>query len=535
MNPLWLDFEGIDGSGKTSVSTRVAEALRRRGVPVVHAREGGAFASAIAGRVRDLARSTDCLGLAPEAELLLNLAREAQLVGEIIRPALARGAWVITDRTVYSHLGLARHVRGLGGAELDAAARVATGGLAPHRVFLIDVDPDVARWRRRIRKIRDRRLGDGGRKGLAGDSLALRSRASFLAHAARDGWTVVDNTWRSLDQAVEAVLAALDGRPVPPPPSRGFEAVDGDLAAGFLAFAGGLEDRALGALLAAGLDDPRADAIRRSAPADVAAHAVAGMDAPCAWTLRRDLRDEAPYYVARGLGGLTGHPRAWAFRQALEAAVPDQVLHSLGGEGGEAAHAVRLRHWGTWPDEAVRSTRGVDDEGARALRSRARRERPGAALAESVAGLDSPEAWTIREELRERHGLAVLKSLWNVDRPEAWALRRDFSATAPKTVLGTIAGMDAPEAWEIRRTLRAAAPEETAASLAGLDGPEAWRWREELLAEAPAGTVKSVRGCEGPRADGLVERAVAAHPRRLRVAREAVQYRMRASWTSIST
>ncbi|HYF00240.1 MAG TPA: dTMP kinase [Planctomycetota bacterium] len=533
MNPLWIDFEGIDGSGKTTVSTRVAEALRRRGIPVVHAREGGSFASPIAGRVRDLARSVDCLGLAPEAEFLLNLAREAQLVREVIRPALQRGAWVITDRTIYSHVGLARRVRGLRG-DLDATARLATGGLAPHRVILIDVDPDVARWRRRIRKIRDRRLSDAGRKGLAGESLAQRTREAFLDFAARDAWTVIDNTWRTLDGAVEAVLQALDGRPAGPSPASAFEADGADLAGGYLAFADGIADRALAALLAAGLDDPRADAIRRSAPADVAAYAVSGMDAPCAWELRRRLRDDAPYYVARGLAGLPGHPQAWAFRRALESAVPDQVLHSLAGEGGDEAHALRLRHWAAWPDEAVRATRGVDDDGARAIRARARRERPGAALAESLAGLDSAEAWAMREELREAHPLAVLKGLWNVDRPEAWALRRELSGAAPKTVLGSLAGMDAPEAWEIRRALRADAPEETAASLAGLDSEEAWRWREEALGVAPVGTIKSLRGVEGARADGVVERAVAAHPRRLRVAREAVQHRTRATWTSIS-
>ena len=133
---MWINFEGIDGSGKTTVSTRVAEELRLRGVPVVHAREGGRFSSPIAGRVRELARGMECLFLAPEAELLLNLAREAQILAEIVKPALDRGAWVITDRSIDSHVGLAQHVRGLSPAVASAASALASQGLRPDRTIL---------------------------------------------------------------------------------------------------------------------------------------------------------------------------------------------------------------------------------------------------------------------------------------------------------------------------------------------------------------------------------------------------------------
>ncbi|HEX7898517.1 MAG TPA: dTMP kinase [Planctomycetota bacterium] len=516
---MWIDFEGVDGSGKTSVSNRVAELLRRRGVPVVHAREGGAFASPIAGRVRDLARSTDSLGLAPETELLLNLAREAQIVAETVRPALARGAWVITDRTTYSHLGLARYVRGLAGDEIDAAARVATGGLRPDRVFLIDVDPDVARWRRRVRKIRERRLNDAGRKGLAGDALVARTRRAFHDLAVEGRWTVVDNTWRSLEEAVEAVMDALDGRAPKPGPSKAFDVDPADPVGGLLAFAATLQDRSLAALLAAGLDDPRAEELWRAAPADVAACAVAGMDAPRAWALREDLKEDAPFFVARGLAG----PRAWSLRRELEDVVPDQVLHSLAGEGSDEAHALRARRFDDAPAEAVRSTREVDDPRAWELRGRAAKD---AALAESVAGLDDPRAWRIREELQAAHPLAVVKSLRGLDRPEAWAPRRALAASAPKIVLASIDGLGGPEAWALREALRIPAPEETAASMAGLDTPEAWRWRAELRDAAPVGVIKSLRGTEGPKADALIVEILTRNPGRLRAAREAAQFRM---------
>ncbi len=530
---MWIDFEGIDGSGKTTVSTRVAEALRRQGMRVVHAREGGRFASPIAGRVRDLARSIDCLFMAPETELLLNLAREAQLVAEIVRPALDRGEWVITDRTIYSHLGLARAVRGMSGGELDAAARVAAQGLLPDRVFVIDVDPDVARWRRRIRKIRDRRLNDPGRKGQLGDALSTRVRKAFLDQASADGWTILDNTWRTLDQTVDSVLAALAGRRERPW-ARQFTADPADFLDSYFAFADGIDDRSLAAMLVAGLDDVRADRIRRSAAADVAAYAVSGMDSPAAWSLREDLKHDAPFYVARGLAGLGGLERAWTLRRELDAHAPDQVVHSLAGDCGDEAHALRVRRWDEHAEEAVRSTMGVSDERSWSLRRRARSESPSAGLADSVTGLDTADAREIRRELRQDHPLAVLRSVRGVASAEAWKLRNELSRVAPKAVMASMTGLDGPEARSLRSSLKAVAPEETAASFAGLDTPESWEWREELKDEAPVGVIRSLLGTSRGRADALVPSIVAAHPHRLRVAREAAQFRMNALCTPSS-
>ncbi len=531
---MWIDFEGIDGSGKTTVSTRVAEELRRRGLPVVHAREGGRFASPIAGRVRDLVRGMECLFLAPEAELLLNLAREAQILSETVRPALARGAWVVTDRTFYSHLGLARHVRGLPPESAEAAAAVAAQGLRPDRVFLVDVDPDVARWRRRIRKVRERRLNDSGRKGLLGDSLAYRTRKAFLEMARSGGWTVVENTWRPLEETVEDVLAALDGRPRPAAPGDGFEADPDDPLGSYFAFARGL-DPALAAMLAAGLDDPRADVLRRAAPADEGAYALTGMDTLQAWTLREELRSRTPYHVARSLAGLGAAPRAWRLRHELEEEAPDPVLASLGGDAGEEAHALRRRRWEGHADEALRSLKGLSDEPSWELRRRARRERPGSpALAESVAGIDTPPAWELRSEASE-HPLSVLRSLRGVDDPRAWAMREELAPVAPKVVLPTVEGMGGPRAEALRGRLADLAPEETAASLARLDTPEAWRRREALRDAAPAGVIKGLRGADRERGEAMVREIVRTHPGLLRVAREAAQFLLRTPWTSTST
>jgi len=531
----WLDFEGIDGCGKTTVSSRVAKALRARGVEVVHAREDGKFASPISGRVRDLVRSEECLRIAPETEFLLNLAREAQLVAEVIRPALRRGATVITDRSIHSHVGLARAVRGLSGREIESAATLAAQGCRPDRVFLIDVDPDVARWRRRVRKILDRRLSDSGRKGNLGDSLTSKMRRAFLETAAEDAWTVVDNTWRTAEETIQAVLDCLSGAPAPKASSRELRINPKDLQGSLLEFAGGVGDRSLAAMLAAGLDDPRADAIRRAAKPDLAAYTIAQMDTPSAWALRHDLRSESAYYVARGLTGLGANPRTWELRRELEGEVPDQVLHGLSGEGTPEAHELRERHFDRHGDEAVRSTKYVADARSWELRQRARRAGPSAGLAESLAGLNDAQAAEIRAELQESLPLAVLRGAVAVDHPAAWALRRDLAPWAPKLVLGSIEGLDGPEAAALRKELRAIAPEETAASLGGLDTDAAWRAREELIDEAPVGTVKSLKYTNKARADALLARILERHGSRLRVAREAVQFLQRPPCTTSSS
>ena len=99
---MFIAFEGIDGSGKTTLSNRVATALRERDLTVEHAREGGWFASRVTQAIRDLCRDARNLALVPRAELLLYVAREIQLAEEVVVPALSRTDIVITDRYLYT-------------------------------------------------------------------------------------------------------------------------------------------------------------------------------------------------------------------------------------------------------------------------------------------------------------------------------------------------------------------------------------------------------------------------------------------------
>jgi dTMP kinase len=520
---MWIDFEGIDGSGKTSLASRVAARLRASGREVVEGR------SAIAARIREVTREAELFRLAPETELLLNIAREAQNVAEIVRPALARGAIVITDRTVYSHVAVAAAVRGLSRSAADAVAEFAVKGLRPDRVLLIDVDPDVARLRKRIRKIRERRLRDSSRKGLLGEAFARGARSAFLEMARRDParWTVLDNSFGTLEEAEAALTACLAGGSPPSRRAPSFDPGDspGELIRRFFAVARDLagRDPASAAVTVGGMDHPTGHSIRQIAPFDVAAYSAAGVDAEPAWGLRQKLAGPEPYYTARGLAGFGDDERAWALRDQLDAAAPGQVLHSLSRTASPRAHDARRRLFEQAPDEAVLSLKGIDDADSWSLRDRAR---GGAELAESLARLGGDRAWAVRDGLRAQFPLSVLKGVRGLDDPKAWELRWEALDAAPKAVLATLEGMDGPRAAELRLKLRERCPEETAESLSGLDTPEARRARLELADAAPAGVIRSLRGLPG---EELVWDIVRKHGTRIRVAREAVKFYRRSA------
>lgn len=537
---MWIDFEGIDGSGKTTLSVRLARALRQRGRSVHHPREGGGFRLPLVARIRDLTRSGESALLSPAAEFLLNAAREAQLLAEEIRPALARGDLVVTDRGLYAHIAAAEQRPGLAGAEVLHAAALAAGGVWPDRVILVDVDPDVARLRKRLRKIREQRLGTSGRKGLLGQAFLARLRSSLraMARADPDRWRVLDNSFRTPEEAEAEALAlvadlvGLEPPPRPPappswqvPPGKTPE----EQVAHFFEFAEdtSARDPALALLLVAGLDHPRADALRARQAArcpDVAVWSAAGLDTPAAWELRRATAEQAPYHVARGLAGLTV-PEAWSWREELSGPAPGQVLHSLTGLGGQQAHALRERLWDRAPAEGLRSLAGLGDARSWGFRCRALRHEPCGALAESLAGLNTAPAWHLREFLGREFPLSVLRSLRKLDDARAWALRERMAGSAPKAVLETLSGVTGEAAESLRDRLEASCPDEVAESLAGLDRPEAWRRRRALVEAAPEAVLASLTGVRRhPEAGRLVEEALARARGRPPVIRQAVQF-----------
>lgn len=174
-------FEGGEGSGKSTAAAAIAGRLREAGVSVVQTREPGGTA---AGEVvRGLLHEE----LTPWAELFAFLAARAQLVAEVIRPALERGDTVICDRFSPSTFAYQVHARGLDEAVVQAANAAATGGLEPDLVVYLDIDPEVGLRRKHGE-------AEAIRTGLEGLEFQRKVREGYLQQAERGGerWVVVD-------------------------------------------------------------------------------------------------------------------------------------------------------------------------------------------------------------------------------------------------------------------------------------------------------------------------------------------------------
>jgi dTMP kinase len=194
MAGLFVTFEGIDRSGKTTQARLLCEALGEEAQAV---REPGG--TEVGERLRDLLKD-QTLPIAPETEALMFAAARAELVAHVIRPALDEGRVVVSDRFLDSSLAYQGVARGLGVDDVEQINRFATGGLLPDITFLLSIDPARAA----------ERAGQLDRFEDEGDSL---QRAVFdayrdLAAADPGRWRIVDAD-RPSEQVHADVLGAV--------------------------------------------------------------------------------------------------------------------------------------------------------------------------------------------------------------------------------------------------------------------------------------------------------------------------------------
>jgi dTMP kinase len=171
---------------------------------LVHAGDMFAGATPTGDAIRAILLDRHDLQLAPTSEMLLYMAARAQLVAEVIGPSLARGEWVVSDRYLLANIVYQGHAGGLDPDTIRRVGSVATGGLEPDLVLLLDIDLETAarRLARPLDKLENR-----------GDAFRGRLRAGYLAEAARhpDRIVVVDAAGNPAE--VQANLqAALEGR-----------------------------------------------------------------------------------------------------------------------------------------------------------------------------------------------------------------------------------------------------------------------------------------------------------------------------------
>jgi dTMP kinase len=194
---MFITFEGLDGSGKTTQADLLRARLEGDGVDVVATREPGG--TELGERIRDLVLHGN--HVTPWAEALLYAASRAQHVEEVIRPALERGAHVICDRYVDSSVVYQGVARGLGLERVFDLNLAAVGGLMPDHTFLLQIDPaDVP----------ERLVGEHDRLEREGDAFRALADAGYRDLAARfpDRIFVIDGT-RPEDEIADRVYGAL--------------------------------------------------------------------------------------------------------------------------------------------------------------------------------------------------------------------------------------------------------------------------------------------------------------------------------------
>jgi dTMP kinase len=209
---MFITLEGPEGSGKTSQISLLADYVRTLGFKVLVTREpGGTF---IGDQIRNVLVSLENKALTPQSETLLFLAARAQLVREVIQPALARGVIVISDR--YADATLA--YQGYGhGVDLDILKQLltfATGGLEPSLKILMDIDVENG-----LRRKTD--CGEWNRLDAYSVAFHERVRNGYhsLASSEPEKWVVIDASkdrelvYADLCKAVETALTMSPPKP----------------------------------------------------------------------------------------------------------------------------------------------------------------------------------------------------------------------------------------------------------------------------------------------------------------------------------
>jgi dTMP kinase len=206
---MFISFEGVEGSGKSTALGRLCAALDNRGVSCLRTREPGGS---------ELGKSLRALLLdarqqvAPEAELFLYLADRAQHVRQVIRPNLEQGRLVLSDRYADSTIVYQGYGRGLPVERLFELNQLAVGGLWPDLTLLFDLDPHVGLARARARNADHGTQVSEGRFEAEALAFHQRVRKGYLAWAGRfperfriiDAGRFPEEVYAQVENALEA-------------------------------------------------------------------------------------------------------------------------------------------------------------------------------------------------------------------------------------------------------------------------------------------------------------------------------------------
>jgi dTMP kinase len=203
MKGLFLTFEGVEGSGKSTQLSRIARRLADRGREIVTTREPGG--TALGARLRAVLLERDGAPIAPRVELLLYVADRAQHIAEVILPALGRGAVVLCDRFLDATIAYQGYGRRLGATAVLDLHRESPLDLRPHRTILLDLDPGKGLTRAQERNAAQGTETTEGR---------FESEATAFHRAVREGYLALAKAeparFRVIDAAGTEI--AVEGR-----------------------------------------------------------------------------------------------------------------------------------------------------------------------------------------------------------------------------------------------------------------------------------------------------------------------------------
>jgi dTMP kinase len=206
---LFITLEGPDGSGKTTQAQLLYEYLQERDHPVFLTREPGG--TSIGDQMREVLHSLENIEMLPQTEILLYSASRAQLVGQIIRPHLARGEIVLCDRYADSTLAYQGHGHGLDLQVLQVITSFATGGLKPDLTIYLDIDVEEGLRR----KLAAHQVGEAEWNRMDQQELAFhrRVREGYLQMAAAEPerWVVIEAS-QPADVAQRAIRAKVEAK-----------------------------------------------------------------------------------------------------------------------------------------------------------------------------------------------------------------------------------------------------------------------------------------------------------------------------------
>lgn len=206
---MFITFEGIEGTGKTTQITKVKEYFESMGREVFLTLEPGG--SRIGKELRKMLLHVDNKDIAPTAELFLYLADRAQHIAQVIRPELEAGKVVLCDRFADSTVVYQGYGRGLNTKVLQQLNEVAVDGLWPTLTILLDIDPEIGLKRATLRNIEEGKAKEEGRFEAEHISFHNRIREGYLTWAAFNSDRIkIANADATPDEVFESIKSIID-------------------------------------------------------------------------------------------------------------------------------------------------------------------------------------------------------------------------------------------------------------------------------------------------------------------------------------